>query len=359
MAHCDVPGAEQQEAAHAASHRELTREPAEQGERRRELRVGAAVACGAAAVVACIVFWAQADQSASATSRVELSLTSLQSTGKDNLNKDSFAEWYRKQSAATWFGDGTFHSKLVKGRERKVKNWLTKTDRAEIPAVLRAQADKTLKARMVQLSMSNLMSASKAHHLEEKVIQQLQEQEKQDGAWKPTTTQGDLADLPEAQVNSIISELEDKFMNRSVASYEAHVASEQPLSPAEQARQQRIAQERAAQEAATSKTMAEASPKLQASYQRVVSAKEEEQQKLHTLHTLLQAMYNTTGYVAADIGQCGQHCAEKLQAEAHARAAGEEGAQAEQRAQDRALRVEEGPPSLSGSQHAQADSGST
>eukprot|EP00961_Rhodomonas_salina_P112717 1516307-Rhodomonas_salina.1 len=66
-----------------------------------------------------------------------------------------------------------------------------------------------------------------------------------------------------------------------------------------------------------------------------------------------------TGYVAADIGQCGQHCAEKLQAEAHARAAGEEGAQAEQRAQDRALRVEEGPPSLSGSQHAQADSGST
>eukprot|EP00961_Rhodomonas_salina_P146397 1970723-Rhodomonas_salina.1 len=226
MAHCDVPGAEQQEAAHAASHRELTREPAEQGERRRELRVGAAVACGAAAVVACIVFWAQADQSASATSRVELSLTSLQSTGKDNLNKDSFAEWYRKQSAATWCDESHRVSCVVgpltltrltalhhvAGRERKVKNWLTKTDRAEIPAVLRAQADKTLKARMVQLSMSNLMSASKAHHLEEKVIQQLQEQEKQDGAWKPTTTQGDLADLPEAQVNSIISELEDKFM---------------------------------------------------------------------------------------------------------------------------------------------------
>jgi hypothetical protein len=137
-----------------------------------------------------------------------------------HVKKQSFADWYRQQSADVWFGSATFTQN--KGMKKNHKKWLTKGDISSIPAVEREKANTRLKARMVQLSMNMLQQEKKANHLVALLKTKLADEVDANATqpYSPSLTSGDFEDLNSTQVNGIIKDLDFQFQNRTVMSSE-------------------------------------------------------------------------------------------------------------------------------------------
>ena len=157
-------------------------------------------------------------------SLLETSLTNRRQNLADGLSgshKQSFADWYRQQSADAWFGSATFTQNH--GIKKNHKRWLTEDDIKSIPAVERAKANSKLKARLIELSMDMLEQEKKANHLVAALKSKLAEESTSDTdsgnfVYSPTLTDGDYDDLNVTSVNSIISSLDLQFQNRTVMS---------------------------------------------------------------------------------------------------------------------------------------------
>ena len=152
-----------------------------------------------------------------------------------SVKKQSFADWYRQQSADAWFGSATFTQ--TKGMKRHHTRWLTKGDLNAIPAVERKKADAKLKARMIELSMDMLQQESKANHLVALLKTKLVENNfaNSSQAYHPTLTDGDFEDLNATQVNGIIKDLDFQFQNRTVMSSDEFDKVHEKISPEQKA----------------------------------------------------------------------------------------------------------------------------
>jgi hypothetical protein len=150
-----------------------------------------------------------------------------------NVQAQSFANWYRQQSADTWFGSATFTQNH--GIKKNPKRWLSKQDIEAIPSVERKKADFRLKARMIELSMNMLQQEKKSDRLVAALKTKLASEDSNNQEYHPSLTEGDFEDLNASRVDSIIKSLDFQFQNSSIISTDEFNRLHEEMSPEEKA----------------------------------------------------------------------------------------------------------------------------
>jgi hypothetical protein len=150
------------------------------------------------------------------------------------VQAQSFANWYRQQSADAWFGSATFTQNH--GIKKNPKRWLSKQDINAIPSVERKKADFRLKARLVELSMDMLQQEKKSDRLVAALKTKLASSESPASQeYHPSLTEGDFEDLNASRVDSIIKSLDFQFQNRSIISADEFDHLHEKMSPEQKA----------------------------------------------------------------------------------------------------------------------------
>ena len=127
--------------------------------------------------------------------------------------------------------------------------------------------------------------------------------------------EADGAAMVPRRVEEVVGGLENAFMNNSLSEYTQDKASRP--TPAQEAEARRLAALRQAAERKATQAMKQAGTNLAGVLKKTTEGREREAGELSKMHALIDGMYNSTGYAAADISQCGDHCGDNVGSALH------------------------------------------